>query len=120
MPKMTAKYSGALAVARREKLSTSGTQEEIYDRLTRGGWWWNSDRKEWEYHEIKESDAPTPFVLVRVWADEEIVQEVADDTIKALKKIYNLIERSEAYRCRPPKQREARIYLRFMPKRKET
>lgn len=119
MPKMTAKYSTALSVARREKIPTTDNQEQLYSRLQEDGWYWNSDRKEWEHHDPTDADDPTPFVLVRVWADEEIAQEVADDVIKGMKRLYNLVERSEPYRCRPPKQREARVYLRFMPKAKE-
>jgi hypothetical protein len=117
---MTAKYATALSVARRENIPVADNQEELYSRLQEDGWYWDSERKEWEYHEISEAAPPTPFVLVRVWADEEIVQEVADDVTKGLKKLYDFVERSDAYRCRPPKQREARIYLRFMPKKKGT
>jgi hypothetical protein len=120
MPKMTAKYSTALTVARREKITVNGNQEELYSQLQEIGWWWNSDRKEWEHHEPAEADDPSPFVLIRVWVNEEIAPDVADDVIKGLKPHYTLVERSEPYRCRPPKQREARVYLRFMPKAKET
>lgn len=119
MPKMTAKYSSALTVARQEKISTAGIQEDLYQSLQEIGYFWNSDRKEWEHHAIEEADDPTPFVLVRVWADAEIVEDVADDVTKGLKRLYNLVERSQPYPCRPPKQLESRVYLRFVPREKK-
>lgn len=119
MPKMTAKYSLALDVARREAVSFLGvTQEILYTHLQEMGYFWESGLKEWNYSDPAHADEPTVFLLVRVWANEEIIHEVADDTVKGLRKLYMLVERSEPYRCRPPKQREARIYLRFLPKSK--
>lgn len=121
--KMTAKYSTALAVAQREKMTiTYVNQEQLYQALQEKGFHWDSDLKQWQWHDPAEADDPTPFVLIRVWANEEITPEVADDVTRSLKKLglYDLVERSEPYRCRPPKQREARIYLRFQPKPKGT
>ena len=125
MAKMTAKYSGALEAARRAKLNVGDSnQEQLYAGLQYAGYFWDSNTKQWEYHEPELADEPTPLVMIRVWADAEIIEEAADLiitrlTLKALPKdkIWQLVERSPAYGCRPPKQKEARIYLKFLPQR---
>lgn len=98
MPKQTAKYRGACDVARRHNIALNGNQPDLYER-----------------HDIQDADEPTPLIMVRVWANAEIAEEAADDIINQAKD-WVLVERSKAYPCRPPKQREARIYLRFLPK----
>lgn len=122
MPKMTAKYAGALAVARREfsEVSAWPDQEALYTRLQEAGHFWDSQAKRWEYFEPAEADDPTPLIMVRVWADGEIIQEAVDDLVNLVKRSklpWDLIEKSNVYGCRPPKQREGRIYLKFLPRR---
>jgi hypothetical protein len=120
MPKMTKKFSGALDAAEQAFIGFNRKQETdqeaLYRRLQEIGFFWDSQSKKWEEYDVTEADEPSPLIMVRVWADEEIIQEAADDIVSKSKKIWQLIERSEPYRCRPPKQREARIYLRFLPK----
>lgn len=121
MPKMTAKYSTALSVARCENIPASNDQEQLYSRLQGIGWWWNSDRKEWEHHEPREADDPTPLIMIRVWADAEIIEDVADDVARRVPKSWGKpIKRNGPYPCRPPKEREARMYLEFLPTKEET
>jgi hypothetical protein len=119
MPKMTAKYSAALQTARLAEIGPSDDQEVLYTDLQDNGYFWDSRLKRWEFTPEEDSDEPTPLILVRVWADEAIIHEAADDLIRTNKRHWQLVERSEPYRCRPPKQKEARIYLRFLPKRSE-
>lgn len=124
---MTAKYSGAIDLLKRRKIVLPATvlnnQDKLYQALQENGFFWNSNLKEWEEYQIEEADAPTPMVMVRVWADSEVIHEAAEDLIAALKKHpgtknWQVIEQSVPYQCRPPKQREARIYLKFLPQQK--
>ncbi|MCB0207700.1 MAG: hypothetical protein KDJ52_00130 [Anaerolineae bacterium] len=118
MPKMTAKYRTALETALKASLPVkTDDQETLYALLQENGYFWDSRTKSWDHFEPEEADDPTPLIYVRVWADEEIIHEAADDIVRTNKKHWQLVERSDPYRCRPPKQREARIYLRFLPKR---
>lgn len=122
MPKMTAKYEQALHTAlQRAKIKPSQinqmtSQEQLYQALQSAGYFWDSAGKKWVYHAPAEAHDPTPLVMVRVWADAEIVEEAADEVVERLAR-FTLIERSTPYPCRPPKQLESRVYLKFMPKR---
>lgn len=126
MPKMTAKYAGALAIASKafrhtDPLPNDNDQEGLYTALQQRGYFWDSQIKQWEYHEPEAADDPTPLVMIRIWSDIEITSEMADDLQAALAEFprtkgWQLIERSTPYQCRPPKQLEARIYLKFLPK----
>ena len=121
MPRMTAKYSGAVRTAHNAGLPAIKTnnQEELYSLLQENGYYWDSSTKRWNYFEPEDADDPTPLIMIRVWAECEVVEEAADDLARAIKKAglpWALIERSRPYGNRPPKQREARIYLKFLPK----
>lgn len=121
MPKLTAKYSAALAVARRERITQINDQEQLYSQLRELGYFWNSDRKEWEYHAIEDADDPTPLIMIRVWANAEIVEDVADDVIRRVPKNWGQpLKKNGPYPCRPPKQREARMYIEFMPTKEQS
>lgn len=117
MAKMTAKYSGAVRIAHRQGISTEGNQEDLYQRLQKSGFFWNSQEKSWEEHDIEDANEPTALIMVRVWSDLEIVEDVAGDLIRSTKKQWQLIDQSTPYPCRPPKQREGRVYLKFLPRR---
>lgn len=118
MPKMTAKYAGALAVASKAFRHTdplpSDNQEELYQALQKKGYFWDSSAKEWEYHAPEAAQEPTPLVHIRVWADAEVVEAAADEVVEQLRQ-FRLVERSRPYPCRPPKQFESRVYLKFLP-----
>ena len=94
-------------------------QERLYDHLQGAGFFWNSANKEWEEHDQRDADEPTGLIMIRVWADSDIVEDVADDVVSRTKNILTLVEKSKPYICRPPKQLEARVYLRFIPKEKK-
>lgn len=115
MPKMTAKYSSARMQALRESIDTSGSQEDLYQRLQKAGWFWDSDKKAWWFAPEEAADPATKLVMIRVWADLDVVEEAADEIIGKTKKQFELIEKSPVYPCRPPKQLEGRVYLKFMP-----
>jgi hypothetical protein len=114
--RQTRKYSQAVAAATAKGISVDGSQDALYQRLTEGGYFWDSGACVWAYAEPAAADDPTPLVRVRVWAASAIVereaqQEIADRQARG----YTLIERSDPYVCRPPKQRESRVYLAFLP-----
>lgn len=114
MAKMTAKYSAALAAARKLKLSTSGNQEAVYQRLMGAGYFWDSKTQVWQCLANEPSQPASPLLHIRVWASLETVQEQAKSIAGVMTTMgYELIEMSPAYVCRPPKQLEARVYLTF-------
>lgn len=120
MPKMTAKYSAAYSLARREKITLTDNQEQLYSQLQELGYYWDSDRKEFVWHDPNEADDPTQLIMIRVWADAEIVEDVADDVARSVPKSWGKpIKRNGPYPCRPPHQRDARMYLEFLPKPKK-
>ncbi|MCG3207797.1 MAG: hypothetical protein FOGNACKC_01397 [Anaerolineae bacterium] len=125
MPKMTAKYAAAVDAAHNARLNAAGTrnQEELYELLQSAGWFWDSTRKRWDFYPQEEAEPATKMIMVRVWCDSEITEDMADDLTAALRKYANtkgweLVERSRPYPCRPPKQLESRIYLKFLPARR--
>jgi hypothetical protein len=118
LPKLTRKYSAALVAANALKIQIPKDQETLYELIEKNGRMWDSDQGEWIDLTDEEADEPTPCLMVRVWADSEIVEEYADLIVQKLKPRATLIERSKPYICRPPKQLEGRIYLRFMPQGK--
>ena len=123
MPKMTAKYSSAFNELRKLNFPTHTIniekQDEVYGALQERGYMWDSEQKEWIELANEPADEPTKLVMVRVWADLEVVQEAADEVIKSLKrKGFDLVETSPVYPCRPPKQLEGRIYLKLLPPKK--
>lgn len=115
MARMTAKYSAALAVLRKLKLSTSGDQNTNYDRLMQAGHYWDSKLGVWIQTASQPSDPASPIIRVRVWAEAYKVEGVASQVCASMTgKGYRLLEQSIAYPCRPPKQAESRIYLSFI------
>lgn len=118
MPKMTVKYREALFAAGREgiKVKAGIDQDKLYGMLQEKGLMWDSSQQEWMILENEPADAPTGLVMVRVWADLEVVQEAADAVEADLvRRKFRRLERSDVFRCRPPKQLEGRVYLKFLP-----
>jgi hypothetical protein len=115
MPRMTAKYRTALKLA--EAILTHpfehNDQKVLYRRLGEHNYFFDSKSKVWEKGEP--ANPPTELVRVRVWAKAEQIEQVADKLVSDLSHDYRLVERSEPYPCRPPKQLESRIYLSFLP-----
>lgn len=123
MPKATRKYTAAIETAHKAGLTQPGgwatNQEDVYQALNQAGYHWNSETNAWEQWTDEPADQPTEFVMVRVWAAAETVGDVTDDLVRAMRKAgARLMERSNPYPCRPPKQQEARVYLKFLPERK--
>ena len=115
MPKRTKKYVKALAAAQSSKISTEGDSNQLYNRLQEeANLWWNIDKQVWE-----KGEKPKPAsgsIYVRVCEAEGIVETHAARIIELLQEDgYHLINASEPYRCRPPKQNESRIYAKFLP-----
>lgn len=117
MPKMTKKYTEALRTGRQAGIRTgAGDQEWLYRILAEQGYQWNSDAGEWQHLPSLPEDEPSPLIRVRVWAEASIVGLMADGIEAALQQAgLRLVERSVPYPCRPPQQRESRIYLTFEP-----
>lgn len=124
MPKKTAKYLQACTTATQQAGITAlqimgmANQDELYERLQKQGYHWNSKAGEWEYHKPESANDPTPLLYIRVWADADAVEQAADEVSQKLAGGYALVERSRPYPCRPPKQLESRVYLKFLPKQK--
>lgn len=108
--KQTRKYSGACEIA----TLPHQTQEDLYKQLNELGWFWNSKNQKWE-RDDRLANPPSRHIKVRVWAATEKVSLAADLLIEQFEPCgLRLIERSEPYVCRSPKQGESRIYLSFM------
>lgn len=107
--KQTKKYTGACVVL----TFPHDTQEQLYQELNRLGWWWNSKVQKWEHNE-QLAVPPTDLIRIRVWAAADEVAQAAAAVIEGLEQFdLKLLERTEPYPCRPPKQAESRIYLTF-------
>jgi len=123
---MTAKYTEALATAKHhngnmglpfeQRIIITDDQETLYANLNQAGYFWNSTAKNWDYHETEAADDPTPMIMVRVWSNSEIIEDVAAKIAEGARKHWTMIEKTPPYQCRPPKQKESRIYLKFLPK----
>lgn len=108
MPKMTRKFTEALATARRNGIIIDrSNQDATYRVLETAGYHWNSDAGVWEHFPSMAADEPSTLIRVRVWAEAGTVGQIADRVATALQQTgLRLAERSEAYPCRPPKQLE--------------
>lgn len=115
MPKLTVKYSLALACAATNGVLPSADQEALYRRLNEIGWWWDSKAQQWMNFGQMPAAAPTPKLMIRVWAASDQVERQADEVIKGLRGKFRLIAQAGPYPCRPPKQLESRVYLEFLP-----
>lgn len=121
MPRMTAKYKAAIRTyhnARLNGIIQTNNQEELYELLQSNGYFWNSQAKKWPYHDAAQADPPTTLVMVRVWAKLEIVESLAREVV-AICDDWHLVEQSKVYPCRPPKQKEGRVYLKFLPNQED-
>lgn len=114
MPRMTAKYSAALAALRKLRKPTTGDQEAAYKRLMDAGYMWDSKTQVWLNLGNEPADKPTQMIRVRVWTDASKVDDAANVVVAAMQDRFHLVERSDPYPCRPPKQAESRVYLSFL------
>ena len=89
-------------------------QEALYRALNTQGYYWDSKREVWERNH-EPPDPPTELLRIRVWAETSKVKAAANEVIATMEytRMYEFLEMSELYACRPPKQLESRIYLTF-------
>jgi hypothetical protein len=112
MPKMTKKYSKALEILGNPP--DRPDQEELYHHLQMTGYFWNSAAGQWEYTDPAQADPPGELIMVRVWFSGEHVRQAARALAAAVERAgWRMVEISEPYQCRPPKQKEARVYMKF-------
>jgi hypothetical protein len=115
--RQTKKYVAAVETSKKSGLRDWATQEGLYELLKCNGYMWDSKTGEWLYLPEMAADAPSPLIKMRVWADMDVVKMVADTIASAMPHLGGeLVDRSEGYPCRPPKQLEGRVYLTFKPK----
>jgi len=114
MPKRTAKFVAAESTARKNKIRPTGEAEDLYNRLADAGFMWDSKRGEWINLAAEPAELPMNKIMVRVWSKGEEVRQIAEDLVMSMNMVgYSLIQMSEPYPCRPPKQLESRIYIEF-------
>jgi hypothetical protein len=114
MAKNTAKYRGAAAIAASKNIPITDDQEALYAALGKAGVLWDK-MKGWYDVSEEPADQPSDILRVRVWAKTEDVEAQARLIVRTLTSSgYRLIEQSQPYICRPPKQLESRIYLSFI------
>jgi hypothetical protein len=90
------------------------TQEQLYQELNRLVFFWNSKTQKWERND-QLADPPSNVVRIRVWAATEKIDQAADAVVESMQQYgLRLVEKSEPYICRPPKQNDSRIYLTFI------
>ena len=107
--KQTKKYSKACEIA----TLNHETQESLYKQLNQLGFFWDSKFQEWE-RDNRLADPPSDLIRVRVWAATDKVEQAASILIESAQQYgLKLQEKTEPYQCRPPKQKDSRIYLTF-------
>ena len=112
MPRQTRKYVTALETAERLNIPPLDNPESLYSTLNQQNFFWESGEGRWVPG--SEPEAATELIRIRVWAESSKVQEVANTVVRRLSGAgYALVEKSEPYICRPPKQAESRVYLTF-------
>lgn len=108
--KQTKKYAGACQIATLPHTS----QEQLYQELNRLGFFWNQKAQIWERND-RLAEPPSGILKIRVTTASNKIEQLADIAIEAMQQYgLNLLERSQPYICRPPKQAESRIYLSFI------
>lgn len=113
--RQTAKWVSAKQIAATHNI-TGADQDDIYSQLNSAGYLWDAESKAWELL-AEEADPPTELINIRVWSDAKQVEAIAKQLTTALQtQGLKLIEQSKPYPCRPPKQLEARVYLKFQSK----
>jgi len=111
---MTIKYSAAIRLAYSLRIDSSEDRNTLYDELAKRGYMWDSKQARWVELVDEPANPPSRLVNIRVWADMDSVEQVADDLARAMQRSgLRLEKRSQVYPCRPPQQLEGRIYLVF-------
>ena len=85
-------------------------QEQLYSLLISNNYYWNSQEKIWEKGGIPEP--PSELVKIRITCDRDRLDSVVKNM--SIKGLY-LLEISDPFPCRPPRQNDIRVYLSFKP-----
>lgn len=112
-PKMTAKYKAALETARALNIDgyASWGGNYLYEALAKMNFTWDAETGVWW---ILAADTPSDLIRLRIWAKTEDVTDAARQIADAMEVMgYKLVEQSQPYICRPPKQLESRVYYTF-------
>lgn len=113
MAKRTVKYVKASELGQLLGMPTGNNQEALYSSLNDAGYFWDSNTQQWQQSN-EPADSPTDLVRVRVWTNTAKVRGAAHHIKGVMEEAgFELLEQSEPYACRPPKQLESRIYLTF-------
>ncbi len=96
------------------------TQDQIYAELQKRGYFWDPKSSRWDHYSAEAASAPTDLIRMRVWAAAGEVEKIADLVVVQMNDFgrLKLVEQSEPYPCRPPKQLESRVYLTFQRREK--
>lgn len=94
-------------------------QDILYEELNKLGYCWNSKIKQWVKHE-GESNPPLEGLRIRLWSDQKDMDEYST-IIKEICQAHGLklLESSKPYPCRPPQEKETRVYLYFIKENKK-
>jgi hypothetical protein len=95
------------------KLADSTVKDsELYEYLNKEGYIWDTATKQWELVRQKAHD-PTDLIKIRIWTNGERISALVHDFLIQMDSDFRLVERSNPYPCRPPKQNDSRVYLTF-------
>lgn len=111
MSRRTKKYIKALEI---NSSFSHQTSDELYQKLTDDGYWWDSNCQSWIYSPASEQQPPSMTIKVRVWTDKARVKQVAEKIVELMEdEGHRCIDKSDVYPCRPPQANDARVYLTF-------
>lgn len=109
----TRKYNSALEIL---KNFPHNTQDELYKKLNRLGYFWDAKNRQW-IRDDRLAEPAMEGLKIRLWASNEEINEYAELIQQLLiENGYRIVDTSEPYPCRPPKQNESRIYLTVIEK----
>ena len=86
---------------------------KIYQELNTKGYVWDTKKKRW--YKVKQTPITSHLVNIRISANHENIDAIVDDLLERLPSDWRLDSRSNPYPCRPPNQKESRVYLSFTP-----
>lgn len=110
--RQTVKYKAAVKVAKEKGLMDWATQAGLYELLQSNGHMWDSKAGEWLHLPSMKADEPSKLIKMRVWADIKNLDYEVNYVVDRLGG-YELVKRSKVCPCKPPKQKEGRVYLTF-------
>ncbi len=110
--RQTEKYRKAVEILK----YPHNSHQELYSEMNRLSYYWDAKNRKWE-RDDRLADPPMDGVKIRLWANNDEVQDYSELITQLLKaEGYTIVDKSEPYQCRPPKQNESRIYLSIVKK----